>query len=168
MEWRIIPGHESYEVSEYGTVRRHKAGKGARVGKLLRPVADSAGYVMYVLAMPGHKSKRARSHRLVATAFIGEQPPGKPEVCHRDGNNRNGHWANLYWGTHVENMQDAVIHGTSAKGIRNGHAKLTDNAVREIRAQSGLGISQHAIAKQHGVSQSVISEAIRGVTWRHV
>lgn len=56
-----------------------------------------------------------RHHRylavLVAEAFI-PNPNNYPEVRHKDGNPYNNHVSNLEWGTHGDNMHDAIRHGT--------------------------------------------------------
>jgi hypothetical protein len=50
---------------------------------------------------------------------------------HLDGNRSNNRLDNLAWGTPLENGADKARHGT-AKGERNGRAKLTAAKVRRI------------------------------------
>lgn len=50
-------------------------------------------------------------HRLVALVFLGPPRDGD-EVRHLDGKPSNNVVKNLAWGTHLENMQDMVRHGT--------------------------------------------------------
>lgn len=48
-------------------------------------------------------------------------------------------------------------------------AKLTDDAVRAIRLQWHSGtVSQAALARQYGVSPTVICEIVHGRLWKHV
>jgi hypothetical protein len=62
---------------------------------------------------------------------------------------------------------DSPIIGT--KGESNPGAKLTEESVREIRRRYAAGdISQTALAKKHGVSQTVIFHLLARNTWRHV
>lgn len=98
--------------------------------------------------------------------------------------------AHLAPGTHLDNMRDMREHGRAAHrggialGDRNGslthpesrprgtsqrRAKLTDEAVRELRRlfASG-GHTTYALAKAYGVSQSTVAQIVRGVKWRHV
>lgn len=49
-------------------------------------------------------------HRLVAYAFHGAPPEGKPYACHKDGDRRNNAAENLYWGDADDNAQDAQRH----------------------------------------------------------
>jgi hypothetical protein len=58
---------------------------------------------------------------------------------------------------------------TQVRGERVPNAKLTDRKVRTMRlfVKRGL-ISQSEAHRIYQTSRSVISEALRGVTWRHV
>lgn len=53
-------------------------------------------------------------HQLVAEAFI-PNPEGYSEILHLDDNNRNNHYKNLKWGTHVENMSTVCSPATIKK-----------------------------------------------------
>ncbi len=52
-------------------------------------------------------------------------------------------------------------------GERNGFSKLSDDAVREIRAMRGK-VTQFVLADKFGVSQSLISMVQLGIGWTHV
>lgn len=55
------------------------------------------------------------------------------------------------------------------RGIENSQSKLNDQKVREIRARHiPRRISQSMLAKEYGVTQSVISDVIRRISWTHV
>jgi uncharacterized protein YjcR len=47
-------------------------------------------------------------------------------------------------------------------------AKLTEQAVTEIRNLYKSGWSQQAIANKYGVYQTIISAVVRRQAWRHV
>lgn len=57
-------------------------------------------------------------HRLVAISFL-PNPENKPCVCHVDDNPLNNDVNNLFWGTHNDNMQDAVKKNRFPKGRKN-------------------------------------------------
>jgi hypothetical protein len=105
---------------------------------------------------------------------------------------RFGH---LFLGTHEHNMRDCAAKDRlntalkvrpelAARGERNGmhthperashgtdrhNAKLNEEGVREIRRLYALGnTSQAAIAQQFGVTQTVIGDIVRRVSWKHV
>lgn len=58
--------------------------------------------------------------------------------------------------------------GWGLKGSRNGYARLTEDVVREARQRRVSGERVGDLAIAYGVSQSVMSRAIAGVTWSHV
>lgn len=53
-------------------------------------------------------------HQLVAETFI-PNPEGYTEIMHIDDNNRNNHYTNLKWGTHLENMSTVCSPATVKK-----------------------------------------------------
>jgi hypothetical protein len=54
------------------------------------------------------------------------------------------------------------------RGERHPVARLTEDAVRDIRRWHSCGETQRAIADRLGVSFVTVSDVLRGVTWRHV
>jgi hypothetical protein len=167
-QWRWVRGFISYVVSDDGQVASlHHTALRAR---LLTQTPDRRGYMVVTLALGRKGCKRNRFvHQLVAQSFIGPRPDGKPEVRHLDGDPSNNHAWNLAWGTRAENAQDAVRHGTTAAGSRNGQAKLTEAQVREIRSRYAAGnVTQYELAVEYGVTQPRISNVLNGRNWRHV
>src|SRR5690606_9752706 len=81
-------------------------------GRVLRQSVNTHGYVTYSLYHEG-RWRRHSGHRLVAEAFIGAEPIGKPYVLHNDGDPTNNRVENLRWGTNQENQIDSVGHGTN-------------------------------------------------------
>jgi hypothetical protein len=64
---------------------------------------------------------------------------------------------NLRYGTHVENMHEKLMDGTSNRGERCGRAKLTLAQVQEIRARLNLGERGRHLATEFGVNEATIS-----------
>ncbi len=107
---------------------------------------------------------------------------------------RRGH---LFRGTTALNNRDAALKGRTARGNHNGavlhpervsagrrrhaalhpesvargeahsEAKLTDEAVRDIRRRAGQ-VRQVDLAREHGVTQSLVSLVILRKAWRHL
>lgn len=100
-------------------------------------------------------------HRLVCEAFYGPPPSDDMQVRHMDGDRTNNAPSNLDWGTQADNWTDRKAHG---RGMAEAHhaAKLTTGMVEAIRASR---LSQRALAREYGVSQSTIWEARHGTTW---
>lgn len=76
--------------------------------------------------------------------------------------------SHLFQGTQADNAADMVSKGRSAKGERQGRAKLTDKKVRNIRRLHAKGWPQNIIAEHYNVSTSAIHYIITGKTWTHV
>jgi hypothetical protein len=75
----------------------------------------------------------------------------------------------LRWATARENGADAVKHGTTLKGERHHHAKLTADEVREIRKlDDGTWPPRYKIAALFEVSAATIFEIATRRTWRHI
>ncbi len=100
-EWRDIPGFSPYQASNLGKVRN------SRTGNILSPYIQKSGYVQHNLRINGVMLCRT-AHRLVALAFLGEQPIDtdgqKYDVNHKDGNRSNNVLSNLEYLTKSENI----------------------------------------------------------------
>lgn len=127
LEWRVIPGFKDYEISNYGDIISHKLGR----TKYLNPSISNSGY--YNLSLCRNKEVyNFYLHQLVILAFKGPCPFNM-EVRHLDGNPSNNHISNLKYGTHSENLKDAIEHGTIANGSLNGSSILRERHVKEIK-----------------------------------
>lgn len=71
-------------------------------------------------------------------------------------------------GSNAENMRDRVAAKTHAAGERNGRSRLTEQAVRQIRAQHADGETMAALARDRGVSERTIFGIIYRQTWKHI
>ena len=102
-------------------------------------------------------------HRLVALAYI-PNPENKPQVCHKDNNRLNNHVSNLYWGTNKENHEQMSRDGRSrkgkiqhtCKGESNPMSKLSNHQRREIIHKYSTSISSRKLAKEYGVTHTLI------------
>lgn len=106
--WKPVVGWEGlYEVSSHGRVRRVES------QKVLKPWKQF-GYERVTLS---GNSRRKSEHvaRLVLASFKGLATSEKPYALHGDGSRDNNHLNNLRWGSHSDNMLDAVKHGTHGK-----------------------------------------------------
>ncbi|MFP5299975.1 NUMOD4 domain-containing protein [Cobetia sp. SIMBA_158] len=169
-EWRDIPGYAGYQASSLGRVRSldrevaYASKNGLRFtrkrkGKVLSPCRHSDKHP-YPYAQLG-KGNSLGVHVAVCLAFHGERPPGC-YACHLDGNPENNIPSNVYWGTPSQNQEDRKRHGTSNQG--RGH-KLTPEKIAEIRARLVDGCKQSSIAKEFGISQSMVSVIKSGKRW---
>lgn len=116
MQWRDVPGFEGrYRVSDTGVIealpRLGSDGRRLRHG-VLKPCAQKSGHLRVKLYDGKGGSSRFLVHRLVARAFLGDPPAGKPNVLHGNGDPSDNTVGNLRWGDQSENTLDAVSHGT--------------------------------------------------------
>lgn len=107
--WKPIKGFEGfYEVSNYGNVRSLNYHRENRTC-ILKQKKTRDGYLETTLFKNG-KPQFVRTHRIVAGAFC-ENPQGKLEVNHIDGNKLNNRADNLEWVTSSENQKHAYKMG---------------------------------------------------------
>ena len=154
-KWREIPGYSAYEVSDLGRVRRRVSARGWGAGHILRPAANRRH--LYVMLSDGKGNTRKQYvHRLVALAFIGPPPFEGAYVLHHDDDPSNNTPANLYWGTHGQNVEDAKLNRKvpaerrkrgAQPGEANSSAVLTERQVKRIKGLLGIGICGACIAR---------------------
>ncbi|WPF64903.1 HNH endonuclease [Staphylococcus phage MVC_VPHSA2] len=133
--WREFPLNNNYLVSNFGRV------KSTFRNKVLKEL-NGKFYNKYCL-----QGKWFDCHRVVALTWV-DNPDGKPQVNHKDGNRKNNHPNNLEWVTPSEN----ILHAIESGAIK---LKLTREQILEIRNSKE---NQYELAKRFGIAQSYVSE----------
>lgn len=163
-EWRAIQGYEGrYEVSDEGQIRSLWDRHGQRKSPLVLAQSRTSHGYPCVNLRGGGKSKTIQVHKAVLRAFVGPRPEGM-QARHLDDNQTNNRLDNLAWGTHAENVADAVRHNRYKSGEKHWNARLTAEAVAEIRRSAGLE-SHASIAGRLGVSRTTVTNVLSGVSW---
>ena len=148
--WKEIPGYEGlYEVSSFGRVRsldRVVLSKlGVRRlfnGKLLKEISWENDYLVS-LCIEGKVSQK-RIAVIVLEAFVSARPKGYL-ACHRNDIKYDNALGNLYWGTHKDNIEDAIRNGGFDV---EGHTKvLSDYRLKYGGANTGNRHSEESIRK---------------------
>jgi len=130
------------------------------------------------------KSDRRGSHVISYYLETKVWPIGKC-VCHSCDNPSCCNPKHLWAGTDDDNQKDSAKKNRTANGYTRGFylkhpdrvvrgeniksSKLTEQQVLSIRKiYSAGGRSQQSIADEFGVDQTIISDVVRRVTWKHV
>jgi len=165
--YKDVVGFPGYRVGSDGsmwTCRSHGELRPDR-WRPRKTFSSKRGYKNVALYRDG-KYKFRPVHRIVLEAFVG--PAVGRCACHNNGNPSDNRLENLRWGTHGENATDMVSHGRSTKGVRNRHAKLDENRVREIREMWASGKNLRSIADEFGVTRGNVHLIVTRKTWGHV
>jgi hypothetical protein len=164
--WKVFvyQGFETkYYGSNLGNVGRIWKGK----MKILKPSTNKYGYKSVCLWING-KQIQFLVHRLVALCFL-PNPNNYEQVNHKDGkkyDELNNQASNLEWCNSQQNMNHAKEHGLTAKGEKNGSAKITEAIVIEIfRLYHVEKWFQRRIAKHFGISQQQVSDILNRICW---
>lgn len=162
-EWRWVPDYEGlYQVSSFGRV---KSFNGLYCNeKILKPVLHGNGRLIVCLCKRAVR-KHFFVHTLVASAFI-SNPNNKLEIDHIDANSFNNHVSNLRWATSSENTRFAFDLGILKEGAECSWAKLTNEQVCFIRANSGK-MTRQKLAEVFGVAPAVISNVQMGKSYKN-
>jgi len=175
-----IPGCEKRHFGRglcsmhYAREQRGYKGRGPRLGRRVsrKEVAD---FVAQALSYAGtecllwpfgkggmgygsgvHKGRAATMHRAICELAHGAAPSNKHHAAHACGTRLCVAPQHLRWATAAENQADRLLHGTDTRGEKHGMAKLTEQDVLAIRAQSWR--SGNALAAEYGVGKSTISQ----------
>lgn len=129
------------------------------------PVSKARGYGFIRLPRSTGKNGFIRTARLVCTIIHGSPPSDKSQARHLCGKGHLGCFnaACLVWGSRVDNEADKRKHGNILKGERHNMVKLTWKKVTKIRKTTGVSCA--FLARQYGVSYSLISQIKRNKIW---
>jgi hypothetical protein len=137
---------------------------------------DTAGYGRLTVGSRKDGTKRpALAHRIAYELERG--PLGTAFATHTCDNPACCNPSHVRAGTHASNMAEMAQRGRAARGDRSGprrrperlrrgerhgNAKLTAEAVADIRSS---GEPQRVLAERHGVDRSVVSRVRSGEAW---
>ena len=165
-QYRAIAGFDGYAVGDDGSVWSRRSLNGQGYGPWHRLIGFIArGYLRVNLRRNGRIEKRS-VHRLVLSAFVGEQP--ELQVRHLNGKRTDNRLENLAWGTAADNAIDREGHGNTLRAEAHGMAKLSADQVREIRERLKRGDVKAQIARDFGIARTTLGHIDSGKNWRSV
>jgi hypothetical protein len=119
----------------------------------------TTGYGVFTM-----NGKQFLVHRVSYLLHNGAIPPSA-HICHICDHPHCVNPTHLFAGTSAENIQDAAAKGRMEHGEDRYNHKLTEQAVRIIRASPS---SSRIEAAKWDVSKTVILNIRKGAAWRHV
>lgn len=176
LEIRPVPNEPGVFARVDGTVwsqwtKRHRTDqrrnwtRGLSLRQVSVKCADERHYPTVAL-----RTTRRRLHLVILETFVGPCPEGM-EACHTpDPSRHNCAIDNLKYQPHAKNIQDIfeydVRYVDYNRGEDHHNAVITRELIDEVRAQYATGdFNQQELAELHGVSQTVISRIVRGMTY---
>lgn len=155
-KWTACPEFEGlYEVSCRGRVRRVAHDHRTRIGLILRRSKSRGGPIVKL-----HGKARPRTvlvHRLVARAFLGNVQ-GRC-VLFVNGNRED---------CRTENLLLSTRRAGTARGSRNGMAKLDESRAAHALRLLRDGRTVSSVARRFGVSRRAIRFLRDGLHWAHL
>ena len=123
------------------------------------------GYGQLTINFP--KRRRVYAHRLVWELTNGPIPEGMM-ICHHCDNRKCVNVEHLFVGTAKDNAQDMAKKGRAHRpvGELSPRAKLSNEAVEQMREWRKRGASMRAISQMAGVCPSHVSRVLSGVRWK--
>jgi hypothetical protein len=130
----------------------------------------SGGYGRYSYKAGGAR-RTVGAHRFAWEQHFGTIPRGM-HVCHHCDTPACVRPDHLFLGTPLINARDKIskgrLRGGDPTGEANGHAKLTEKAVLEIRARAASGHTQVSLAREFGVSPQSVCDIVARRRWKHI
>ena len=164
-EWKVFRGSQ-YLISDLGRVMN------SNTQFILNPCPNKDGYKLVRIAgvLPRPKVLTISVHIMVAEAFV-PNPDKLPTVNHLNGYKQDNFKENLEWASHkrqVEHAREIGLLDDANRPYPEWLCKLSDDTVREIRANSLAGVSDRKQAVIYNVHSRTIYSIRLGITYAHV
>lgn len=150
-EWRPIPGYPRYLASSFGRIKS-LAKKKERILKQFR--GPNGYWRANVIGASGRFTGPVETHRLIALAFLGEQPAHGMIVAHKNDIKSDNRPGNLLWATATVNRRQADSNGVTRLPGNGRLTPFTDEFSAVVTERKSRGMSKAAIARQFGVCLS--------------
>lgn len=111
----------------------------------------------------GHAGKMKRAHRVSAELHYGAA--NERIVIHSCDNPSCCNPKHLSYGTNADNVSDKIAKNRHAKGETQGHSKLTEEQVAEIRRRANEGYRK--LCAEFQLAPSTVYRIWHGQAWKH-
>lgn len=110
--------------------------------------------------------RRIAAHRVVCEIVRGPPPANDYDAAHSCGNGHLGcvNPRHVRWATRRDNMNEKNVHGTMARGERNGNASMDEATVLAVKRMVGT-MTQTEIATRLGITRSAVRDIKLGKCW---
>ena len=112
--------------------------------------------------------KWGKAHRLMCEAAHGPAPTAEHVAMHKCDNKWCVNPMHLEWGTQSSNTRDAISRGLLLIGQAAPNAILTEEDVRNARADRAAGMTYDRLSEKYGIAKGAIWHAVKGTQWGHV
>ena len=123
---------------------------------------DKDGYGQF---WDGDIQKMTRAHQFSAKIHLGEKPKDAC-VCHLCDTPLCVNPRHLFYGSALDNQNDKVAKNRQAKGEQQGHSKLTEAMIAEIRSRANE--SYRTLCQEFDLVPSTVYRIWRNQSWKHV
>lgn len=149
MNFRPILGHENYEISEDGTIRR------LMTQNLVKTQISDSGY--RVVTLWTNKTKKTRRlARLIWQSF--NDCECTETIDHINQNKLDDRLENLRCISNKENSKNKTIY-------KGNKYSLTDDIKKDIIKKIKSGVTTYQIWKQYGIPTKYINSVVKRGTW---
>lgn len=115
-----------------------------------------------------YNSKTNRPH-VLALVFDGKPNPDNKYALHTCDNPICVNPSHLYWGTHLQNIQDMNSRGRgNVEAAHKAVRKLTDREVKDIRVRYLNGETQKLLGPEFGISCNGVSRLVNRKTYKDI
>ena len=123
---------------------------------------DKDGYGQF---WDGDIQLMTRAHQFSAKIHLGDCPKGMC-VCHTCDNPSCVNPNHLFYGSALDNQKDKMTKNRQTKGESQGHSKLTNNQIEQIKARANENYK--VLCKEFNLVPSTIYRIWHNQSWKHI